>query len=113
MSEHRSDSKDDQEFAKTIDSLKRAEEESREVRARATEAADAEVRAAREKAEVIIKKAQEEAVALKDKALLEAKEEIESERAVILKKAEKEAEGFGKKRLKAEDAKKMAMSIFE
>jgi V/A-type H+/Na+-transporting ATPase subunit G/H len=113
MKEHHTDSEDEHQFTKAIGSLRKGEEEAKEIKQKATEKADLRLKAARENAEEVMKRASEEAVALKDKMLLEAKKDIESERAKILSKAEKEAEGLGKKKLKPEDARKLAASIFE
>ena len=113
MKEAHPEHKDDLEFTKTIDSLKKSEEESKGIIKKASENSEAKERAAKEKAEEILERANEESVKLKDGLLLETKKTIDAEKAGIMKKAEKEAGELEKRKLKPEDIKPLASSIFE
>ncbi|MFH1470216.1 MAG: hypothetical protein ABIF01_00550 [Candidatus Micrarchaeota archaeon] len=113
MKEAKAEHKDDLEFANAISSLKKSETDAGDFVAKANSKAEALIKGAREKSGEIISRAQSEAVSLKDKHLLDSNKGIEAERDAILKKVEKEAGKLEKMKLKPEEIRKLANTIFE
>lgn len=107
------DTKEDAEFAGNLDALRKAEEEAKEIVKKAHEKSETTLKSSREKAEGIVTSARDEAVAQKDRLLLESRKDMEAENARVMKDAGKEAEVLSKKKLKPEDVRKMAASVFE